>query len=788
MIDVIDQFSRAMSAAGLVPVKHSIVADGRLHRFRVDGDKAGRENGWYVLFLDGIAAGSFGSWKTGESHSWCSKAANELTQDEREANRQRMEAARRAREDELKRLRAAAREKAERLWSRAREQVDANHPYIKSKGVRPVGARQLGKMLVVPIWDISGPLMSLQFILPDGTKRYLSNGQKEGGLVVLAGRGGRGWRGDVMICEGWATGCSLVEATGNVCVVCFDSGNILPVAKAIKAGNPNTENFIVCADDDWKTVTPVVNPGMIKAAEAAEAICARVAVPQFDDERPEWATDFNDMHRLYGLEAVRDCVAADHSKVVDLAKRRAEKAKADRDKETADDGNKKTKEKKAEKEINWQKLKAIVDRYVLIYGTDTCYDAQERLIMKVNALRLAITSEYVNLWLASSERRTIRQDELVFDPTNSAPESSLNLYDGFAMKPKAGNFAPILELLNHLCADSAESDAGVYDVMDWVLKWLALPLQRPGAKMRTALVFHGPQGTGKNLFFEVIAAIYGRYALVVGQAELEEKYNDWMSQKLFLIGDEVIAKQELYDQKNKLKTFITGTVVHIHGKFLPLRSERNHINVVFLSNEEQPLALEPSDRRYFVIYTPPQRVDGLYQEVAQCIKNGGIEAFYHHLMHLQLGDFNEFSKPIITTAKKDLINLGLKPSQRFAYEWLSEHIPLPVAGCTSEQLYNAFRFWADKNGEKWPPNKANFSSQVLKATGILKPDKDGNPAIEYRKVRLPYSRNGKTTVMMWVPRGCGPADDVSIGHWAVNAEGAFSQALDDFRSKENSYV
>ena len=87
----------------------------------------------------------------------------------------------------------------------AREQVDASHPYIKIKGIRPVGARQLGKMLVVPIWDIGGVLMSLQFILPDGTKRYLSNGQKEAGLVVLAGRGGRGWRGDVMICEGWAT-------------------------------------------------------------------------------------------------------------------------------------------------------------------------------------------------------------------------------------------------------------------------------------------------------------------------------------------------------------------------------------------------------------------------------------------------------------------------------------------------------------------------------------------------------------------------------------------------------
>ena len=40
----------------------------------------------------------------------------------------------------------------------------------------------------------------------------------------------------------------------------------------------------------------------------------------------------------------------------------------------------------------------------------------------------------------------------------------------------------------------------------WVLKWLAYPIQHPGAKMRTALVLHGPQGTGKNMFFEAIMA------------------------------------------------------------------------------------------------------------------------------------------------------------------------------------------------------------------------------------------------------------------------------------------
>ena len=58
------------------------------------------------------------------------------------------------------------------------------------------------------------------------------------------------------------------------------------------------------------------------------------------------------------------------------------------------------------------------------------------------------------------------------------------------------------------------------------------------------------------------------------------------------------------NNKNWLKALITSTTVQINPKNLPRREERNHINIVFLSNEPQPLALDNSDRRYLVIYTP----------------------------------------------------------------------------------------------------------------------------------------------------------------------------------------
>ena len=80
----------------------------------------------------------------------------------------------------------------------------------------------------------------------------------------------------------------------------MNCGNLLAVSKALREKFPSRE-IIVCADNDQFTDG---NPGVTKAAEAAKAIRAKLAVPQFADAstRP---TDFNDMAALAGLAEVK---------------------------------------------------------------------------------------------------------------------------------------------------------------------------------------------------------------------------------------------------------------------------------------------------------------------------------------------------------------------------------------------------------------------------------------------------------------------------------------------------
>lgn len=446
--------------------------------------------------------------------------------------------------------------------------------------------------------------------------------------------------------------------------------------------------------------------------------------------------------------------------------------------------------KKDERPIDWGRFNRLLAEYALIYGTDTVYDLKCNMIFKVNALRLAYGSDYVKLWLNSDTRRMVLPEQLVFDPSEKTDLPCINLFTGFDCRPAAGDCEPIKALLWYLCADSAEPE-NVGKVVDWCLKWLALPLQRPGTKMRSALVFHGTQGAGKNLFFEIVAAIYGRYALVVGQEQLEDKFNDWASQKCFLIGDEVVARQELYHQKNKLKAFITGETIQINTKMLPLRTERNHVNVVFLSNEHQPLALEEGDRRYFVVYTPPRRDDDLYARVAACLRGGGREAFYHYLLHYDLGDFDEFEIPPMTRAKQDLIELGLKPSERFVREWLSGYLPLPLTVCSAGQLYRAFKRWCAQTGERWPPPQEMFTKSASKTVKDLehKLTRINGIAvrmIDYKVVKLDDERHGKKAERVWIPDWCAPPEGQTIGQWAATCVVDFEEALGRFMQESGA--
>jgi putative DNA primase/helicase len=264
--------------------------------------------------------------------------------------------------------------------------------------------------------------------------------------------------------------------------------------------------------------------------------------------------------------------------------------------------------------------------------------------------------------------------------------------------------------------------------VSWILRWCALPLQRPGTKLATAIIMHGAEGTGKNMFWDVLKQIYGPYGTIIGQAQIESDFNGWLSARLFVIGNEVLGRKEKWELRGALKHMVTEDVIHINEKNMRERVERNHVNLVFLSNEVQPLAISHGDRRYLVVDCWAEHPEGksYYDRVKAEINAGGIDAFYDYLLKLPLGDFTAHTKPIVTAAKRELVELGRDDSERFLEHWKQGLLAVPYGAAPFDELYTQLRRWCQAEGERHIPTKTRFGrlarirlkSKVTRAHGV----------------------------------------------------------------------
>lgn len=239
--------------------------------------------------------------------------------DEEIAERQRVRKAAKAKsaKDERERQKAAQ-ELASQLWDESKPVLD--HPYLTKKQAGAYGLRvgqwplrtkygevygNAENVLLIPMRDAKGIITSLQGVfsdLPKGytqAKSYLRDGKKSGSWHMI---GNIGDGGTIALVEGYATGATVRELTGWCVLVCFDRSNLLTVAEITR---PLTQgqDMVICADNDQFTKD---NPGVTDAKKAANAIGARVLVPQIPAANAENGySDFNDLYATEGAAVAK---------------------------------------------------------------------------------------------------------------------------------------------------------------------------------------------------------------------------------------------------------------------------------------------------------------------------------------------------------------------------------------------------------------------------------------------------------------------------------------------------
>lgn len=212
---------------------------------------------------------------------------------------------------------------AQRIWRNAAP-ASLAHPYLAAKGITDPavlgGIRQSEYQgvlnLQIPIYR-DGTLYNLQSISPDGGKHFLKDGLKSGGYTVV-GDATDTARG-IVVAEGFATAASIHQATGKPVVVAFDAGNMVTVSETLAKNLPQDIPVTIAVDNDAS------GTGLAKARQAAALFGDRAKavqpeftmtqIQQFQREngldgkgRPKLPSDFNDLHKLAGVAAVRQAL------------------------------------------------------------------------------------------------------------------------------------------------------------------------------------------------------------------------------------------------------------------------------------------------------------------------------------------------------------------------------------------------------------------------------------------------------------------------------------------------
>jgi len=261
-------------------------------------NKPKRKNGSYYIF-SGAKAMILWDWQHNISKTWRAKGYSFTRQDKVELNLAR--AADKAKRAQNQR-KAICRCKS--IW---RQSTSANnHPYIIRKKIKPYISRVDGfDNLIVPVCSLDGELMSIQFISTNGQKRFKSGACLKGNGALI---GDFNNPSVLLICEGYATGCSLHEATGQPVIVAFNAGNLSIVSKALSLKHPKTK-LIICSDNDHQTeVKTGYNTGLEKAKEVAKQFNLKIVWPDFDSKNS--GSDFNDIHCQFGLEGLKTMLSS----------------------------------------------------------------------------------------------------------------------------------------------------------------------------------------------------------------------------------------------------------------------------------------------------------------------------------------------------------------------------------------------------------------------------------------------------------------------------------------------
>ena len=343
---------------------------------------------------------------------------------------------------------------------------------------------------------------------------------------------------------------------------------------------------------------------------------------------------------------------------------------------------------------------------------------QNKLVTVIGPSSKPVRVDQAKAWLDHPKRRQYL-DGVAFLPGEETPPGKFNLWRGFAIEPKAGDWSLMREHIRQIiCGDDEMA-------FQYVLGWLARLVQLPGEQGQVAVALKGQKGVGKGTLGEALAKIFGQHGLHLSNAEhLIGRFNGHLRDACFIFGDECFYAGDK-QHESTLKTLITERFIPIEAKYQEPVMARNVAHVLLASNSDWMVPASADERRFCVLnVSDARRGDRQYfNALRREMDAGGIAAMLHDLLAYDLSTFDVFNVPQTEALAEEKLQTMrgvdlwlfncLQRGQIGSQDWTEQGITLP----NPNEPYDVYVAAIRQSREYAPKTMDVWSKAMAKALG-----------------------------------------------------------------------
>ena len=243
------------------------------------------------------------------------------------------------------------------------------------------------------------------------------------------------------------------------------------------------------------------------------------------------------------------------------------------------------------------------------------------------------------LWIEDPNRR--EYEGIVFEPSRFDVPGYYNLWKGFTVEPKKGDWSLYYR---HVIDNIADGDR---DLGEWVIAWMARVVQDPGQaqgdRPGTSIVLQGGQGTGKGVMVNIFGYLFGEHFMSVSHAtQVAGRFNSHLKNKVVVFIDEGFWAGDKAAE-GVLKSVVTEPYIAIEQKGIDIVRVRNHINLLMASNNDWVVPANLSERRFQVLKVGEAQMQNkkYFKAIMQQMgPGGGKEAMLYDMLEMDISEYD----------------------------------------------------------------------------------------------------------------------------------------------------